>query len=657
MVGASNDDGFAYSGFRSTEVPCGGTAGITLDGLLELNHGTQQSKGHAFYQNALKFRDSATGIVHSFSTTFVFAILTQDPYLRGPGFAFFIAPSTNLYEALPSQYLGLFNFTNNGNPSTQVLAVELDTSQSMEFGDIDGNHVGIDFNSLNSINSAPAAYYANENGGIKNLSLSSGEPMQVWVEYNGTDMKLDVTISPGKKPKPNRPLLSSVVNLSSVMLEYMYMGFSSSTGSIPTYQNYILGWSFQMNGNAQDIDFSRLPVIPRRGPKKKSKVLIVVLPTIMLVFILVTVPSVILFVRRKIKFKEILEDWEREYGPQRFSYKDLFMATKGFRDRELLGIGGFGRVYKGVLPSSKVEVAVKRVSHESRQGMREFVAEIISIGRLRHRNLVRLLGYCRGKGELLLVYDFMPNGSLDKLLFDQPISVLTWDQRFRIIKGVASGLYYLHEEWEQLVIHRDVKASNVLLDHEFNGRLGDFGLSRLYDHGTDPQTTRMAGTLGYMAPELSRTGKATTSTDVFSFGAFILEVACGRRPIDPRVSAEELVLVDWVSECWRRGIILETSDPNLGNGYVVEEMELVLKLGLLCSHPVSSTRPSMRQVLQFLDGDVSPPDMSTNSFRASFLEMGHNEGLDAALAMSYPSLDKSGGYLSSIGESILFGGR
>ncbi|KAK1275095.1 L-type lectin-domain containing receptor kinase IV.1 [Acorus gramineus] len=140
--------------------------------------------------------------------------------------------------------------------------------------------------------------------------------------------------------------------------------------------------------------------------------------------------------------------------------------------------------------------------------MREFVAEIVSIGRLRHRNIVQLLGYCRRKGELLLVYDYMSNGSLDKLLFEgTKKDELGWSQRFHIVRGVASGLLYLHEGWEQLVIHRDVKSSNVLLDGDLNGRLGDFGLARLYDHGTDPLTTHVVGTLGYIAPEFSMTGK------------------------------------------------------------------------------------------------------------------------------------------------------
>jgi serine/threonine protein kinase len=155
----------------------------------------------------------------------------------------------------------------------------------------------------------------------------------------------------------------------------------------------------------------------------------------------------------------------------------LFHATGGFKNKHLLGEGGFGKVYKGVLPLSNVEVAVKRMSHESRQGMKEFVTEVVSIGRLRHCNLVQLLGYCRRKGELFLVYNYMPNGSLDKYLHcEEHKTFLNWAQRFRVIKGIATGLLYLHEKWEKIVIHRDIKASNVLLDDEMNGRLGDFGL-------------------------------------------------------------------------------------------------------------------------------------------------------------------------------------
>ncbi|XP_039059061.1 L-type lectin-domain containing receptor kinase S.4-like [Hibiscus syriacus] len=186
----------------------------------------------------------------------------------------------------------------------------------------------------------------------------------------------------------------------------------------------------------------------------------------------------------------------------------------------------------------------------------KLLSKISSIGRLRHRNLVQLLGWCWRRGDLLLVYDFMANGSLGKFLFDDPITILNWDQRFRIIKGVASGLLYLHEGYEQIVIHRDVKASNVLLDDELNARLGDFSLAILYGHGSNPGTSRIVGTMGYIAPDLPKTGKATTSSDVYAFGALLLEVACGRRPID------------------------------LNGQYYEGEMMMVLKLGLITSDDV-----------------------------------------------------------------------
>jgi serine/threonine protein kinase len=311
------------------------------------------------------------------------------------------------------------------------------------------------------------------------------------------------------------------------------------------------------------------------------------------------------------EYAELREDWEAEFGAHRFAYKDLLRATGGFTDKRLIGQGGSGEVYRGVLPRCKAEVAVKRVSDESRQGMKEFVAEVASMGRLRHRNLVPLLGYCRRKGGLLLVYKYMPNGSLEKLLYDQGSKItLGWDQRFRIIKDIAAGLLYLHEEWEQAIVHRDIKPSNVLLDDKMNGRLGDFGLARLYDHGTSSYTTRVVGTTGYLAPELMRTGKASPATDVFAFGAFLLEVACGRRPIEQGMEGEDFALVDHVLGHWLSGSLMEAIvDSKLQDDYDAQEVCLALKLGLLCSHPVASERPSIRQVVQYLDGGAAFPEL------------------------------------------------
>ncbi|THG09717.1 hypothetical protein TEA_012230 [Camellia sinensis var. sinensis] len=283
---------------------------------------------------------------------------------------------------------------------------------------------------------------------------------------------------------------------------------------------------------------------------------------------------------------------------------------------EFRGAGDFGNVYRGVLPSSKEQVAIKKISHDSKQGVKEFVAEISSNGRLRHKNLVQLLGYCKRRGELLLVYDYMPNGSLDKFIFSNEKSTLNWTQRFQILRGIASALQYLHEECEQVVLHRDVKATNVLLDADLNGWLGDFGLARLYDRGANLETTHVVGTFGYLAPELSRTGKATTSTDVFAFGAFMLEVACGRRPIEPQGLPEDMVLVDWVFENWKRGTILSTCDLRLEGEFSEDEMKLILNLGLLCSHSYAAARPSMKQVMRYLDGDALLPEIHLDTIDA-----------------------------------------
>ncbi|KAJ9146695.1 hypothetical protein P3X46_028929 [Hevea brasiliensis] len=599
---------FIYHGFNGANLHLNGIAEILPNGLLELTNISFQQTGHAFFPFPLKFSKSSSinSQSFSFSTNFVFAIVPQLPDLGGHGIAFSISPSLEFTGAWATGFLGLFNSTDNGLSSNHVFAVELDTISTPEFNDINNNHVGIDVNGLISNVSAPVAYFPDNERKNKSLELISGNPMQVWIDYDDVEKLLNVTVAPVISKKPGKPLLSTNIDLSLVLLDSMYVGFSSSTGSMASYQ-YILGWSFNRSGPSQSLDASKLPSLPPKRESSKKPDLRIMVPSITASVVLIIISGSAIY-RRK-RFEELCEDWEREYGPQRFSYRDLDKATKGFKDKQLLGFGGFGRVYRGELPSSNTQVAVKKVSHDSQQGIKEFVAEIVSMGRLRHRNLVQLLGYCRRKGELLLVYDYMPNGSLDKLLFHNDTPNLNWVRRYQILRGVASALLYLHEEWEQVVLHRDVKASNVMLDANLNGRLGDFGLAKFYDHGSIPQTTSVVGTVGYLAPEVSRTGRVTTSSDVFAFGILMLEVACGRRPIEPERPSQEVILLDWVLECWKRGIILETSDPRLEGKYMVEEMELILKLGLLCTHPTPAARPIMRQIMQYLDRNASLPDI------------------------------------------------
>ncbi|RLN33179.1 hypothetical protein C2845_PM03G19390 [Panicum miliaceum] len=605
--GTAAADQFVYSGFSGANVALDGAAAVAPSSLLELTNGTLRQKAHAIHPAPLRFRE-ARGISRSFSASFVFGILCPDPDACSHGIVLFVAPgSYNLSAAFPSQYIGLVN----DDKDDHLFGVELDTDQNNEFRDINDNHVGID--GLVSVSSASAGYYDDRGGGVFcNLTLASGEAMQ--------------------------PLLSTAYDLSTVLTDVAYVGFSSATGSFNS-RHYVLGWSFAMDGPAApSIDISKLPRLPRFGPKHRAKLAEIVPPVATAGFILAVGATAVLLVRRRLRYTELREDWEVEFGPHRFSYKDLFNATEGFKNKNLLGVGGFGRVYKGVLPVSKMEIAVKKVSHDSKQGMKEFIAEVVSIGRLQHRNLVHLLGYCRREGELLLVYEYMSNGSLDKHLYDaSDIPILDWDQRFKIIKGIAAGLLYLHEEWEkQVIIHRGIKASNVLLDNDMDGRLGDFGLARLSEHGANPHTTHVVGTIGYLAPELGRTSKATPLTDVFSFGIFILEVTCGQRPIKQDSNGNQLLLVDWVVDHWHKGSLTDTVDAGLHGRYNVGEASLALKIGLLCSHPLSSMRPSMHQVMKYLNGDMPPPELNPTLQSFESLALMQNEGFDSYI-MSYPS--------------------
>ncbi|CAJ2640843.1 unnamed protein product [Trifolium pratense] len=601
----SLQDDFLFSGFNeaATNITLNGGAVIEHKGTIRLTNDTERVLGHAFYSNPIQFKNKNNTKVFSFSTSFAFAIIPQYPKLGGHGFAFTISPSNKLSNGYPSQYLGLLNPHDLGNFSNHLFAVEFDTVQDFEFNDINDNHVGINLNNMVSNKSVKACFFTD--GSVQDLNLKSGSVIQTWIDYNSSTNHLEVRLSPTSS-KPSSPILSYKLDLTPILQETMYIGFSSSTGLLSS-SHYILGWSFKINGESKTLSLKHLPSLSSHTNHSKKSLFL----GLSVSFLILLVLAVSLAFYIKMRNCDVIEAWELEVGPHRFSYKELKQATKGFKEKNLLGFGGFGKVYKGVLvsPNSKTEIAVKQISHESKQGVQEFISEIETIGKLRHRNLVQLLGWCRKKNDLILVYDYMENGSLDKYIFEKPRRILKWEERFRIIKGVACGLVYLHEEWEQTVIHRDVKAGNVLLDSDMNAKLGDFGLAKLYDHGENPSTTRVVGTMGYLAPELTRTGKPTTSSDVFAFGALLLEVVCGRRPIEGKALPEELVLVDWVWDKWRVGEVMEVVDKKLGGVYDEVEVLLVVKVGLLCSDELPQRRPTMRQVVRYLEGEVKLPEI------------------------------------------------
>jgi serine/threonine protein kinase len=265
-------------------------------------------------------------------------------------------------------------------------------------------------------------------------------------------------------------------------------------------------------------------------------------------------------------------------------------------------------VYKAFFESSGTIAAVKRSRH-SHEGKTEFLAELSIIACLRHKNLVHLQGWCVEKSELLLVYDFMPNGSLERVLYQETGegALLDWPHRQNVAIGLASVLTYMHQDCEQQVIHRDIKTGNVLLDGNLNARLGDFGLAKLMDHDKSPVSTLTAGTMGYLAPEYLQYGKATEKTDAFSYGMVILELACGRRPIEREPDSHRMVnLVDWVWGLHSQGRIIEAADARLLGEFNVEDMRKLLLVGLSCANPDSSKRPTMRRVLQILSNEAEP---------------------------------------------------
>lgn len=525
--------------------------------------------------------------------------------LTGHGLVFIFVPHPGIEGASSAQHLGLLNRTNDGNSSNHVFGVEFDVFANQEFNDINDNHVGVDVNSLTSKSAQDAGYWeSDDESSFKRLKLNSGTNYQVWLDYS--DFQINVTMVPAGKKRPGRPLLSIPLNLSNVFNEEMYVGFTAATGRL-VESHRILAWSFS-NSNFSFSENLVTTGLPSFGLPKasvfRSKVFIAGI-TVGAFFLVGSSIVLCLLInkrnRRRARTRAEMEEWELEYWPHRIPYQEIESATKGFAEENVIGIGGNGKVYKGILPGG-VEIAVKRISHETDGGMREFLAEISSLGRLKHRNLVGLRGWCKKeKGIFMLVYDYMENGSLEKRIFEcEDSKLLSFEERIRILRDVASGLLYLHEGWESRVLHRDIKASNVLLDRDMKARLGDFGLARMHDHDQLGRTTRVVGTVGYLAPETLRSGRASSQTDVFGFGVLLLEVACGRRPIEEGKPN----LVDWVCELMVKGELVNGLDPRLkARGRLhEEEVERLLHLGLLCVHPDPSIRPTMRQATKILEG-------------------------------------------------------
>ncbi|XP_062167563.1 probable L-type lectin-domain containing receptor kinase S.5 [Alnus glutinosa] len=555
----------------------------------------QNKSGRAFYSKQFRLWRKSKDVQASFNTTFVLNIVPQTiPGAEGMAFIL-AADATTLPQSSDGQWLGIVNAATNGSSEAKVVAVELDTRKSYP-EDIDDNHVGLDVNSIFSIKQVSLGDYG--------VNLSEAVDVTVRVQYDGKNMTVSVmTNGTGEFT----PVISLPLILSDYLPEKVFLGFSASTGNY-TELNCVRSWEFEGSDIGEDRN---------------------------LLWVWITVPAVLVLISGIVfclywerKHRERPEDTYTgiedqiqgsSMAPQKFNLRELRKATGNFNLKNKLGKGGFGTVYKGVLPNKVV--AVKRVSKDSRQGKQEFIAEVTTIGSLRHRNLVKLIGWCYEKRELLIVYEYMPHGSLDKFIFgDEKLGLeeepLSWERRHIIIHGVAQALDYLHNGCEKRVLHRDIKASNIMLDTDFNARLGDFGLARTIQQSdvTHHSTKEIAGTPGYMAPETFLVGRATVETDVYAFGVLVLEVICGRKPGGIKGDQQNDYnngIVYWLWELRTKDRMLDAVDSKIIGQFDKDEMAGMLILGLACCHPNPLQRPSMKTVLQVITGEAPPPMLPT----------------------------------------------
>ncbi|XP_056687919.1 cysteine-rich receptor-like protein kinase 19 [Spinacia oleracea] len=341
-------------------------------------------------------------------------------------------------------------------------------------------------------------------------------------------------------------------------------------------------------------------------PNKKLYIGLGVISGIAAIFFIVIILLIFCLKRRKAKKRPAgLEEIESMENLQ-IEFDAIKTATYNFSDSNKLGQGGFGIVYMGTLADGQA-VAVKRLSNASGQGIREFKTEACLAAKLQHKNLVKVFGFCLERDEMLLIYEFVPNKSLDRLLFDaKRAALLKWETRYKIIVGIARGLLYLHEDSCPKIIHRDLKPSNILLDGEMNPKIADFGMAKLFGGDqTQGNTSRVAGTFGYMAPEYVATGHFSVKSDIFSYGVIVLEIVSGlrNRCLDPDKEEENLLSYIW--RLWNEGTHLSLVDSALGNSFSMDDIERCIHVGLLCTQEDPAKRPTMASVLIMLNTQLN----------------------------------------------------
>nr|XP_043638615.1 probable L-type lectin-domain containing receptor kinase S.5 [Erigeron canadensis] len=564
-------------------------------------------------------------VVASFNTSFLVNMFPQPANgTPGEGLAFLISPGTPIPPDSDGQFLGLTNAITDGKTSNGIVAVELDTVKQPF--DIDDNHIGLNIHSIESVVSKSLSPV--------NITLATGPYPSfhnVWIQYDGLEKVIRVYIADQARkgsptpPIPSTPIIEYELDLRKTVYQNSYFGIAASTGDL-VQLNAVIQWNISVNFN-----------LPRRK-SHTPRILVSVGISLLVLGLIASATTIGYYFYKKrllIRFQSnILSRLRALPGmPKEYEFQELKKATNNFDDKMKLGQGGYGVVYKGVVQEDNnktVEVAVKWFSRESLKGEDDFLAELTIINRLRHKHLVRLLGWCHKNGKLLLVYEYMPKGSLDMHLFTLTGEPLGWTFRSKILADVASALHYLHYEYDQKVIHRDIKASNIMLDSNFNARLGDFGLARALDNEKTSyaEAEGVIGTVGYIAPECFLTGKATEYSDIYAFGALLIEVISGQRP-GKKINGFQF-MVDYVWSLYREGRVLDVVDQRISDDYHFEEAQRFLLLGLACSHPIASERPKTHSILQILNGSISVPPVPP--FKPAFVWPAMKPADDISLA-------------------------
>ncbi|XP_020206230.1 L-type lectin-domain containing receptor kinase IX.1 [Cajanus cajan] len=586
---------FNIANFNDTEsASFVGYTGVTKieNGTLVLNSLVNNGVGRAIYAQPLRLKNSSNGNVTHFSTRFSFTIdVSTKTY--GDGFAFYVAPLA--YPIPPyagGGTLGLYGDTQN------IVAVEFDTYVN-EY-DPHMFHVGINNNSKVSL---ATSWF--------DIERNIGNMVHALITYNASAKLLSVSWyfdgnTSGFTPNNS---LSLQIDLAEFLPEWVTFGFSGATTGAASEENIIHSWEFtsSLNSTRSEVNKEHDGIVIKY--KFQVKVVVVAVAcSISFVLVVLGVSWLILFIVKKRSTEGGYDDLDRGAMPRRFGYKELVAATNGFADDRRLGEGGSGEVYKGFLSDLGRVVAVKRIFSNVEDSENIFTNEVKIISRLIHRNLVQFMGWCHEEGELLLVFEYMTNGSLDTHVFGTR-RTLTWSVRYKIALGVARAIRYLHEDAEQCVLHRDIKSSNVLLDTDFNTKLSDFAMAKLVDPRLRTQKTKVVGTYGYLAPEYVKEGRASKESDMYGFGVVALEIACGRRTYQDGEN-NHVPLTNWAWKHYVDGNILNAADEGLNRDYDVNEMICLLTVGLWCTLQDNKKRPKAEQVINVLKQEAPLPVLS-----------------------------------------------